>query len=103
LIQLDHSGAVRAIHYNNRSVSTARIPLEKADEFFPAYRKLAELLRNPEFEWRVKLQAGELVAFDNSRVLHGRTAFTGPRLLQGCYIGRDGVASSLATLRTKLL
>jgi gamma-butyrobetaine dioxygenase len=103
LIQLDDSGAVQAIHYNNRSISTARIPLDKAEEFFEAYRKFAQRLRAPEFEYRVTLEPGELVAFDNSRVLHGRTPFTGSRLLQGCYVTRDGVASNLAVLRRKLL
>jgi len=103
LIQLDDCGQVRAIHYNNRSISTAHVPLEIAEEFFQAYRKFARLLRAPEFEFRVMLKPGELVAFDNSRILHGRTAFTGQRLLQGCYVNRDGVASNLATLRRKLL
>lgn len=86
LIQLNDTGDLRAVHYNNRSVSTARIPLQNIEEFFPAYRALAKLLRSPEFEWRVRLKDGDLVAFDNFRLLHGRTAFTGPRLLQCCYI-----------------
>jgi gamma-butyrobetaine dioxygenase len=102
LIQLDDTGAVRAIHYNNRSISTARIPLDQAERFFDAYRKFAQKLRAEAFEYRVMLKSGELVAFDNSRVLHGRTAFSGFRLLQGCYINRDGVGSNLRTLRRKL-
>jgi alpha-ketoglutarate-dependent taurine dioxygenase len=30
------------------------------------------------------MRAGDLVVFDNHRILHGRTPFTGPRHLQGC-------------------
>jgi gamma-butyrobetaine dioxygenase len=102
LIQLDDRGELGAVHYNNRSMSTARVPLARAAEFFQAYRVWARLLRSPEFEWRVLLKAGELIAFDNHRVLHGRTAFIGSRLLQGCYVGRDGVAANLASLRNRL-
>jgi gamma-butyrobetaine dioxygenase len=102
LIQLDHSGEVHAIHYNNRSISTARVPLDEAEEFYRAYRKFAQMLRAPEFEYRATLKPGDLVAFDNSRVLHGRTPFFGSRLLQGCYISRDGVASNLAVLRRRI-
>jgi len=42
---------------------------------------------------KFRLQPGELMLFDNSRVLHGRTSYNpneGLRHLQGCYIDRDG-------------
>jgi gamma-butyrobetaine dioxygenase len=57
------------------------------------------------FLFSVKLRPGDLVAFDNTRLLHGRTAFTLPntaglaRHLQGCYVDRDGLYSRLAVLR----
>jgi gamma-butyrobetaine dioxygenase len=99
LIHLDDSGLPQAIHYNNRSISTARIPPGTAEPFYRAYRGFARMLRSAEFEYRVTLRPGDLVAFDNQRVLHGRTAFSGSRLLQGCYVARDGVLSSTAVLR----
>ena len=39
----------------------------------------------------------------DTRILHGRTAFTGTggRLLQGCYADLDGLASTLAVLNEK--
>jgi gamma-butyrobetaine dioxygenase len=102
LIQLDSFGGLQAIHYNSRSISTARIPLDEAEQFYRAYGKFAAWLRELEFEYRVRLQAGELVVIDNWRLLHGRTPFAGSRLLQGCYVARDGVASGLAVLRRKI-
>ena len=99
LIELDREGETDRIHWNNRSLSTAGLPLGQAEEFYRAYRVFAGMLRGPEFRRHVRLQPGDLVAFDNSRVLHGRTGFAGERLLQGCYVGRDGVASNLAVLR----
>jgi gamma-butyrobetaine dioxygenase len=101
-ITLDWEGQVARIHWNTRSMSTVTLPLDRAEEFYRVWRTFAGMLRGPEFARRVRLQPGELVAFDNGRVLHGRTGFTGERLLEGCYVGRDGVASSLAVLRRRL-
>jgi alpha-ketoglutarate-dependent taurine dioxygenase len=44
---------------------------------------------------------GDCLIFDNTRVLHARTAFSvaGGRHLQGCYADLDGLASTLAVLR----
>ena len=99
IIELDRDGNNFRIHWNSRSLSTARLPLDNVKEFYPAYRVFAGMLRGPRFARRVKLNPGELVAFDNGRVLHGRSAFTGERLLEGCYVSREGAASNLAVLR----
>jgi gamma-butyrobetaine dioxygenase len=55
-----------------------------------------------------RLAPGDCVIFDNTRILHGRTAFadgggsggagTGRRHLQGCYADLDGLASAVAVL-----
>ena len=48
------------------------------------------------------LQSGDLVMFDNCRLLHGRTRFNpaeGLRHLQGCYIDIDGPRSLYRVLR----
>jgi gamma-butyrobetaine dioxygenase len=49
---------------------------------------------------QVTLQPGDCVVFDNTRILHSRTAFGGggARHLQGCYADLDAVASALAVL-----
>lgn len=49
----------------------------------------------------MRLAPGDCLIFDNTRILHARTAFsvTGSRLLQGCYADMDGLASTLAVLR----
>jgi hypothetical protein len=40
------------------------------------------------------------LTFDSTRILHGRTVFTGSgkRLLQGCHADLDALASTLAVL-----
>ena len=53
----------------------------------------------------LELRAGELVMFDNCRLLHGRTGFDvadGLRHLQGCYIDMDGPRILYRMLRRRL-
>jgi hypothetical protein len=102
LIQLACDGEVAAVHYNNRSI---RVAAGATPAFYLAYRRFAALLREPRFQLPLRLGDGDLVVFDNQRVLHGRTAFTSarhPRHLQGCYLTRDSVYSAAGVLRRTL-
>lgn len=105
LIELSCNGSVAAVSYNNRSIQPLRLGPDDCARFYPAYRKFAELLRDPSRQMRVHINSGDLVVFDNRRVLHGRTSFTSarhPRHLQGCYLTRDSVYSEAAVLRREL-
>jgi gamma-butyrobetaine dioxygenase len=59
------------------------------------------MLNRPELMLTFRLEPGDCLVFDNTRILHARTGFaaTGRRHLQGCYADLDGVASTLALLR----
>ena len=105
LIQLSVTGNVTAVHYNNRSIAPLHLTEQQTRRFYSAYRQFATLMREPRFQLRTRLQNGDLVVFDNQRVLHGRTAFSSarfPRHLQGCYLSRDSVYSEAALLRRTL-
>jgi alpha-ketoglutarate-dependent taurine dioxygenase len=105
LIQLGARGEVIAVHYNNRSIAPLHLPAREAALFYDAYRRFAHLLRSARFALRLRLGEGMLVAFDNRRILHGRTAFSSakrPRHLRGCYLSRDSVYSQTALLRRRL-
>ena len=105
LIQLSCDDAVVAVHYNSRSIAPLRLAPRETESFYAGYRLFASLLRNPRFQLKLRLADGDLVAFDNRRVLHGRTAFSStkfPRHLRGCYLTRDSVYSETALLRRKL-
>ena len=67
-------------------------------EYYRAYRELISRVRHPKYCLELKLQAGEMMIFDNRRVLHGRNAFdpsSGKRHLRGYYIDRSEVDSRL--------
>jgi gamma-butyrobetaine dioxygenase len=102
LIQLSCLGCVSAVHYNNRSIAPLRPGGRHTAEFYAAYRRFAALLRDPSYHLKFRLRAGDLVVFDNQRILHGRTAFLSAqhhRHLRGCYLSRDSVYSQAAVLR----
>jgi gamma-butyrobetaine dioxygenase len=105
LIQLSCAGAVAAVHYNSRSIAPLRLDARDLPSFYASYRLFAGLLRNPRFQLKLRLADGDLVVFDNQRILHGRTAFSAAkslRHLRGCYLTRDSVYSETAVLRRKL-
>jgi alpha-ketoglutarate-dependent taurine dioxygenase len=105
LIQLSCEGAVTCVHYNNRSIAPLRLSVEDAQVYYAAYRKFALLLRDPRFQLKFRMRAGDLAVFDNQRILHGRTPFSSsnhPRHLRGCYLTRDSVYSGAALLRRQL-
>src|SRR5262249_42747955 len=79
LIELGCDGRVAAVNYNTRSIRAGRLAVPECAAFYRAYRSFAALLREPRFQARTHMAAGELVVFDNRRVLHGRSAFTSRR------------------------
>ena len=104
LIQLSCRGEVAAVHYNNRSIAPLPLHGRDAANFYSAYRRFAKLLRDPDYQLTFHLEDGELVLFDNQRILHGRTAFSSARHarhLRGCYLTRDSVYSQTALLRRR--
>lgn len=93
MISTDHEGNTLGVHYSPRLDSLPLLSEEQTVAFHRARKRLAELFNHPDYELRFRLAAGELMLFDNSRVLHGRTSYDpseGHRHLQGCYIDLDG-------------
>ena len=100
LIDLDPYVRVRGVRFSNRSSGTVRRPYPEVAAFYAAYRRWAGLLAHPERALTMRLRPGDCLIFDNTRILHGRTAFTsaGGRHLQGCYADLDALASALAVV-----
>ena len=103
LIGTDPAGRIREIRFNNRSIGTLHQPADVLDAFYAAYRRFGELLLRSELQLDFRLTPGDCLVFDNTRLLHARTAFaeSGDRHLQGAYADIDGLASTLAVLRRK--
>jgi gamma-butyrobetaine dioxygenase len=69
-------------------------------EAYEALRRFHKLADDPRFELTFRLGAGDIMCFDNRRVMHGRKEFSGSgkRHLQGVYIDRDEILSRARAL-----
>lgn len=104
VINLDNFGQIVEIKYNAHLADIFDLPEEVMHDYYLAYRNLMGRLRKPEYTIELKLQAGDMVVFDNRRVMHGRTEFdpsTGSRHLRGCYVDRSEFQSRLRVLAKK--
>ena len=97
-IVLDQAGAVAEI----RSIYFLRGPLnapfDQVEDLYAADRLLHAKLLDPRYRMLFDYRPGDLMLFDNRRVLHGREAFDaaeGGRWLRGCYLEREELESAL--------
>jgi gamma-butyrobetaine dioxygenase len=105
IVQRDAAGRMTGVHYSPRLDYLPLLDAATTRRFQRARRRLSELFADARFELKFPLGAGELMMFNNSRVLHGRTAYDpneGHRHLQGCYIDLDGPRSLYRTLSRRL-
>jgi gamma-butyrobetaine dioxygenase len=94
--------------------------VDKAHSYYEALVAWESVLADPRKKFEFKLAEGDVVMFDNRRVLHARTSFRDwteaerlsngvelvsgepTRWLKGCYIDGDAVWDRLTGLRRKL-
>lgn len=95
------TGELIRVRYNNDDRSVLRMREEEVIPFYDALNKWHEILTNRDSEYWSQLRPGQALIFDNNRVLHGRSAFTGNRRLCGAYINHDDFRSRLAVLRKR--
>ena len=100
-IGLDETGALQEVRFNFAVMEAVSAPAHRMGALCRALRAFAAIIRDPSIECLYRLSPGELLVFDNRRVLHGRSAFdpsTGTRHLQGCYVDRDQLLSRIRVL-----
>ncbi|KAH8927411.1 Trimethyllysine dioxygenase [Atractiella rhizophila] len=70
-------------------------------KWYEAAMEWEKILRDQKNELWTKMDMGTAIIFDNHRVLHGRSSFTGSRRLCGAYLNHDDFISRLRTLEKK--
>lgn len=101
VITLGPKGEVIEIRYNAHLAGIFDMSAEIMPAYYHAYRAYMTKTQDPKYRLTLKLKAGEMVVFDNRRVLHGRDSFdpsTGFRHLHGCYVDRGEFFSRLRLL-----
>jgi len=100
VLSLTPDGAVETVRLNHRSLDLAAGDPAALDAWYDAYLAYYRRLHAPRAAFGLRLAPGEVVIFDNRRLLHGRRSLTNgsPRWLQGCYADADGLMATLARL-----
>eukprot|EP00005_Dracoamoeba_jomungandri_P000249 CAMPEP_0174256158 /NCGR_PEP_ID=MMETSP0439-20130205/5415_1 /TAXON_ID=0 /ORGANISM="Stereomyxa ramosa, Strain Chinc5" /LENGTH=597 /DNA_ID=CAMNT_0015338643 /DNA_START=714 /DNA_END=2507 /DNA_ORIENTATION=- len=98
LIQLNSLGQPSLIRYNNANREPLDVPVALVESTYRALNKFTSLLEDPAYELRFRLQEGDLLVFNNRRLLHGRSGFSEclSRHLQGCYLDTEEYESCLS-------
>ncbi|NXU70327.1 BODG dioxygenase, partial [Oreotrochilus melanogaster] len=108
IIDVDSRGQAVRINYNNATRdSVFDVPADSVRPFYAALKEFDDLLNSAEHKFTYKLKPGDIVTFDNWRVLHGRRSFQSgsevSRHLEGAYGDWDVVMSRLRLLRKRVL
>lgn len=88
-------GHLEQVSFNNYDRAPFRLADDDMVRFYEALRAFERLANDESMQWRQVLAPGEMIIFDNWRVLHGRAAFTGHRRMAGCYVNREDYESRL--------
>lgn len=102
VFRLDDEGALIQVSFNNSDRAPMLRSVAETHAFYRALRVFNRLANDPALELRRRLVPGEVVLFDNWRLLHGRAAFTGGRRLCGVYLNQEDVQSRLRVLRARV-
>ncbi|QFT33245.1 Gamma-butyrobetaine dioxygenase [Labrenzia sp. THAF82] len=101
VIDLDPFGRLQELHFNAHLAGIFDLPAEVMETYYRAYRTIMKMTRSDDYVITTRLNGGEMVIFDNRRVLHGRASFdpnTGFRHLRGCYVDRGEFDSRIRVL-----
>ncbi|GAA5883111.1 hypothetical protein JCM3774_002859 [Rhodotorula dairenensis] len=98
----DESGQLVMVRWNGDDrgvVGGDAFEGETMDKWYDALRTWEAILRSDEAQLWSKMEVGTAVIFDNLRVLHGRSAFSGSRRLCGAYVNGDDYRSRFRGLQ----
>ncbi len=75
----------RQIRYSYFTIAPFSMPFADMAEWYDAYAFLSRCLRNPDYQFKFLLQPGDFVLYNNHRMVHARSGFSGPRWMRGVY------------------
>ena len=97
IFRLDNDKLIQ-VSFNNYDRTEFRMDESLTVKFYEAIKKFDNLANSKEFQWRHILKPGELLIFNNWRILHGRGSFKGKRKMAGCYINMEDFSSRCKTI-----
>lgn len=102
IISVDQDSNVVGLRWPFRFREPLDLPEALVEPVYEATRKLLRLIYSGEFNVQFRLESGDALVFDNHRLLHGRTGFSGKRHVQFGYVDRDDFHMQLRLLARRL-
>jgi trimethyllysine dioxygenase len=93
VLRHDTNGRLLQVSFNNADRAPFLLPADEHRRFYDALARFEALVNDRRLQWRRRNPPGEAMLFDNWRVLHGRTAYSGRRRLCGGYVNREDYES----------
>ena len=94
IFKLNENNEIVQVSFNNYDRAPFRFEKDLTLKFYEAIKKFDLIANNKDYQWRHILKPGELLIFNNWRILHGRGSFNGVRKMSGCYINKEDFDSS---------
>jgi gamma-butyrobetaine dioxygenase len=104
MIDIDENEEVIGINFSPPFEGPLRVPFHLVEKFYHAYRSFVHVSRNRELQISYRLIPGDIISFNNRRVLHARAGFdpnSGERHLRGIYFDHDDYFSIYRKLLEK--
>lgn len=98
MIGLNDDGALDEVRWSPWLRAPLKRSFEETDLVYRSLRTVYALAERADMKIKLRLKPGDLLGFDNRRVLHGRKGYdpeTGERWLRGCYVEREELVSRL--------
>jgi hypothetical protein len=94
IIEVD-GDEIKQVRHSYFTLAPFRFPFWLTMAYYNAYRQYASILYDPQSQYRILLERGDCVLYDNYKMLHARDSFTGPRHLRGVYFRHTDVWKKL--------
>lgn len=95
------NGEVKQIRHSYFTLAPFQLPFWLTIAYYNAYRRYASILYDPQCQYKVSLEPGDFVLYDNFKALHARDGFTGPRHVRGVYFRTEDVINKLKRVNVK--
>ena len=105
-IGLDQHGNLQEVRVTAWLRAPLKAELSVQQRAYRAIRTFTRYAQNPDYQMIFRYVAGDLLAFDNRRILHGRLGYDatgGERFIEGIYADRDDLYSKIRVLRRAVI
>ena len=75
LLEVDRDDRVTGVFFAHSHACNWVLPPAEVEPFYAAYHAFFDYLKDPAYQLRIRLTAGQCMVLRNGRMLHGRTAY----------------------------